>query len=72
MCRDGLQGRRCGAWSAPHHCALQPPVPALQLRMWQQLLEAKDLLEENRVDFDEPLKALLCVSKGCGSISVPS
>lgn len=46
---------------------------ALQLRMWQQLLQAKDFLgEENKVDFDGALKALLCVSKGRGDFSVPS
>lgn len=28
--------------------------------------------EENKVDFDRALKALLCVSKGRGSFSVPS
>lgn len=28
--------------------------------------------EENKVDFDGDLKALLCVSKGRGSFSIPS
>lgn len=28
--------------------------------------------EENKVDFDGALKALLCVSKGRGSFSIPS
>lgn len=41
--------------------------------MWQQVLQAKDLFgEENKVDFEGVLKALLCVSKGRGSFSIPS
>lgn len=62
-----LARERCGTRSAPHCCALQLPVPALRVRTWQRLLQAK----ENKVDFEEALNPLHCVSKGHGGFSVP-